>query len=92
MKQISLVLVLAPARAASLPRKREKPFCLGSLIRVFQGLSSRAFKTAQRSCCCTIAIGESPRLNQDIKESDHPLASSDNFINGLIGGALSLKR
>ena len=34
-------------RAAWSPRQREKPFCLGSAIRVFQGLSSRAFKTAR---------------------------------------------
>ena len=37
-----------------------------------------------RSCFCPIAIGEAPRSNQDIKESDHPLASSDNFVNRLL--------
>ena len=40
-------LLVTARRAASSPHQREKPFCLGSLIRVFQGLSSRAFKTAR---------------------------------------------
>jgi hypothetical protein len=37
-------LLVTARRAASSPRQREKPFCLGSAIRVFQGLSSKAFK------------------------------------------------
>ena len=40
-------LLVTARRAASSPRQREKPFCLGSLIRVFQGLSFRSFKTAR---------------------------------------------
>ena len=34
-------------RAASSPCQREKPVCLGAAIRVFQGLSFRALKTAR---------------------------------------------
>jgi len=34
-------LLVTARRTASPPRQREKPFCLGSLIRVFQRLSSR---------------------------------------------------
>ncbi len=40
-------LLVTARRAVLSPRQREKPFALGSAIRVFQGLSSRAFKTAR---------------------------------------------
>ena len=40
-------LLVTARRAASSPCQREKPVCLGAAIRVFQGLSSRALKTAR---------------------------------------------
>ena len=40
-------LLVTARRAASSPRQRAKPFCLGSAIRVFHGPLSKAFKTAR---------------------------------------------
>ena len=40
-------LLVTARRAASSPCQREKPVCLGAAIRVFQGLSFRALKTAR---------------------------------------------
>ena len=40
-------LSVTARRAASSPCQREKPVCLGAAIRVFQGLSFRALKTAR---------------------------------------------